>query len=666
MPFSKDRIFQTVFEHCPDAVIVADVNRDVVAINPAFTELFGYAREEIEGRTAKLLYADPADFEEQGRLRYNPRPLTTDPNYVVRYRRKNGTLFFAEVRGQLFYGEDGRMEGYVGLIRDVDKRIRLDELLQSVIGLSSTQHVNTEEVVRAFLSAGCTYFGLECAVVMQAEDEEVRVQYAIDPTGRIEEGTRYGLADTFCEAVMKNGQVHTYCCAGDQGLASHPSYRELGLESYIGTQLTVDGTVYGTLSFSGREACCDRFSVEDETLIGLLARWVGGLLTHEADRLKLEALSEELAANAARFERIYRETPAMLHSIDPSGRIVEVSDFWLDKMGYERRDEVIGRRSTEFLTEASRALAETEVLPTFWETGVVRNAPYEFIRRDGTVFEGELSAILDRSDDAAPRHSLAVTFDVTERNRAQRELESKNEELQQLNEELERFASVASHDLQEPLRKIQTFSGYLAEDVEGKLSSDGAYALRVMSDAASRMRQLISDLLSYSHAAHAELVMEPTDLNLLVRSIVDDLAVRVEEAGAKVHVETLPKVQCDQVLMRQLFQNLLSNALKYRDKGRACCIQVNATRDAGWNGWQVQIKDNGIGFEREFAERIFLPFQRLHGRSEFDGSGFGLSICKRIAERHGWSIGADAVLGEGATFMLTIPEDSEPAGLASE
>lgn len=255
---------------------------------------------------------------------------------------------------------------------------------------------------------------------------------------------------------------------------------------------------------------------------------------------------------------------------------------------------------------------------------------------------------------------------MTERNRAQRQLESKNEELQQLNEELERFASVASHDLQEPLRKIQTFSGYLAEDVEGKLSSDGAYALRVMSDAASRMRQLISDLLSYSHAAHAELVMEPTDLNLLVRSIVDDLAVRVEEAGAEVHVEALPKVQCDQVLMRQLFQNFLSNALKYRDKGRGCCIRVNAARDAGRNGWQVQIKDNGIGFEREFAERIFLPFQRLHGRSEFDGSGFGLSICKRIAERHGWSIGADAVLGEGATFMLTIPEDSEPAGLASE
>ncbi|MGI9383053.1 MAG: PAS domain S-box protein [Methyloligellaceae bacterium] len=662
MPFSKDRIFQTVFEDCPDAVIVADVNRDVVAINPAFTDLFGYAREEIEGNCARFLYADPADFEEQGRLRYNPDPVTTDPTYVVRYRKKSGVLFFAEVRGQLFYGEDGQMEGYVGLIRDIDKRVKLNDLMQSVIALSSAHDTSTDDVVRSFLRAGCTYFDLECAVLMQAEDNRLRVRYAIDPTGTIKEGSRHGLTDTFCDMLMENGQVQTYCCASKQGLAKHPGCQELGLESYIGTQLMVDGSVYGTLSFSGREACCDRFSEEDETLIGLLARWVGGLLTHEANRLKLETLSKELAANARRFERIYRETPAMLHSIDPSGRIVEVSDFWLDKMGYGSRDDVVGCKSTEFLTEASRTLAESEIIPAFWQTGLVRNVPYEFVRRDGSVFEGELSAILDRADEAEPGHSLAVTFDVTERNRALRQLESKNEELQQLNEELERFASVASHDLQEPLRKIQTFSRYLAEDVQGKLSSDGAYALSVMSDAAGRMRQLISDLLAYSHAAHAELVMEQTDLNALVISIVDDLAVRVQEAGAEVRVEALPKVHCDQVLMRQLFQNLLSNALKYREEDRACRIRINAARDAGRDVWRVQVKDNGIGFDREFAEQIFLPFQRLHGRSEFDGSGFGLSICKRIAERHGWSLGADAIQGEGATFMLTIPDGLELAG----
>lgn len=660
MPFSENAIFATVFENSPDTVIVVDAGRTIVAVNPAFTELFGFGAQEVVGKCGSMLYADRADFEVQGRLRYNPEAPAIGDAYVNRYRRKSGEAFWAEVRGRQVRDGDGRLHGYVGLVRDIDGQVRLQDLLRSVITLASDHEADAETVVREFLRIGSVYFDLEVATVTGIEDGMVYVDHALDPEGRIAPGQSYAQETTFCDAVIRSGGVQSFSNDEGQGLADHPAYHAFGFESYIGAPLGYDGDLLGTLAFMGRRARGFGFSGEDETLIRLLAGWLACQLGQRSNRQEREALSDRLARSARRFEWLYRHTPAMLHSIDTSARLVEVSDCWLEQMGYASRDEVIGRPVTNFLTDDSRAFAEREVLPRFWRTGAVKDVPYEFLRKDGTTFEVELSAIVDPGE-LESGHSLAVIYDVTARNRALRELKARNAELRQLNEELERFAFAASHDLQEPLRKIQMFSRYLQEDVGAKLSGDGTYALEVMRDATGRMRRLIEDLLAYSQAAHEEPVMDPVDLDGVLAAVLDDLTVQVEEAKAKVDVQPLPEVRCDETLARQLFQNLLSNALKYRHPTRPCRIRVAAVEDAQRAVWRVVVQDNGIGFDADDAERIFQPFQRLHGRSSFGGTGFGLSICKRIAERHGWSIAAEAVPDEGATFTVDVSA-SPPEG----
>jgi PAS domain S-box-containing protein len=363
----------------------------------------------------------------------------------------------------------------------------------------------------------------------------------------------------------------------------------------------------------------------------------------------------ELERNVELFQRLYRETPAMLHSVDPDGRLVEVSDYWLMKLGYQSREEVLGRPFVEFHPPAQRLRAQ-QCVEEFWQTGApVWNRAYDFLRKDGTTFEVELSVIVAKPKGEAEARSLAVSFDVTERNRARRELERKNNELQRLNEELDTFASVASHDLQEPLRKIRKFAEVLEEELPASLTDDGAYALGAMRAAVQRMQRLIGDLLDYARTANAAMVAQPVDLMQVVERVNDDLSVAISEADARISTGALPVITGDEQQVRQLFQNLIENAVKYRDHTKRCEIDIVAEPADSDCGWRVSVRDNGIGFDQRAAEAIFLPFRRLQPRSRSGGSGLGLTICGRIAERHGWSLKAQSAPGQGSTFTLEIP-----------
>ena len=249
--------------------------------------------------------------------------------------------------------------------------------------------------------------------------------------------------------------------------------------------------------------------------------------------------------------------------------------------------------------------------------------------------------------------------------RSQEALSRAGVELQRSNRELQEFASVASHDLQEPLRKIQAFGDRLSSTYGDRLDETGVGYLDRMIAAAQRMRGLIDDLLSYSRLGAQTWNPAPVALGALVTEVLTDLEARIEERGAEITVGALPTIEAEPLQMRQLFQNLIANGLKFVPAGTTPRIRVWAERvptrrgaegTAGSGSWRVFVEDNGVGFDEQYLDRIFAPFQRLHGKSQFEGTGMGLAICRRIAERHAGEITARSRPGEGATFVVTLPE----------
>lgn len=251
--------------------------------------------------------------------------------------------------------------------------------------------------------------------------------------------------------------------------------------------------------------------------------------------------------------------------------------------------------------------------------------------------------------------------DVTEHRRVSAELRRALRDLEIRNLELQDFAFVASHDLQEPLRKVQSFSDRVLARYGERLDDAGRDYLRRMDAAAARMQALIDDLLAYSRVSTRGESFRPVDLDRVLREVVSDLEARLESSGGEIDAGALPTIDADPTQMRQLLQNLLGNALKFAVPGRRPKVTVRAEpAEVGRPGdrrpgWRVAVADNGVGFETVHAERIFAPFQRLHGRSEYEGTGMGLAIVRKIVERHGGSVAATAVPGEGAVFTVELP-----------
>jgi light-regulated signal transduction histidine kinase (bacteriophytochrome) len=232
-------------------------------------------------------------------------------------------------------------------------------------------------------------------------------------------------------------------------------------------------------------------------------------------------------------------------------------------------------------------------------------------------------------------------------------VERRAAELARSNAELEQFASIASHDLQEPLRKVRTFTQQLTVTDSDKLSEKGRDYLERANAAAERMQRLIEDLLKFSRVATHGRPFQPVDLRELVDGVVEDLELEVERAGAVVRVGELPTIDGDQPQLRQLIQNLVSNALKFCREGVIPEVDIDAVTSE--QSVQITVRDNGIGFEPQYAGRIFRVFERLHGRGRYPGTGIGLALCRKIAERHGGTIVAEGEPGAGSTFTVTLP-----------
>ncbi len=355
---------------------------------------------------------------------------------------------------------------------------------------------------------------------------------------------------------------------------------------------------------------------------------------------------------------------------DMKGRYVIDNTAHRDYVAAKNLTEVEGRTVFDFFPEelARRYHADDE---SVFETGApVVNREEPALDRAGRLVWLSTTKVALRDTDGRMTGLVCVSADISERKAAEEQAAVFAQQLERSNAELQSFASVASHDLQEPLRKIQAFGDRLRKKCAGGLGEAGLDYLGRMDNAARRMQALIQDLLALSRISSRAQPFAPVDLNMIVREVVEDLEVRIEQCGAEVELGTLPEIEADALQMRQLFQNLISNALKFQRPGERPIVHVQGrlleARDRRLPGAEpgdavcaIHVTDNGIGFDEKYVEQIFTLFQRLHGRQEYEGTGIGLAICRKIAERHGGEISAKSAPGEGATFVVTLPVEQQ-------
>lgn len=387
-------------------------------------------------------------------------------------------------------------------------------------------------------------------------------------------------------------------------------------------------------------------------------------ITEQKEReAELTQLSAALKVQNLHFDTALNNMVQGLCLFDADQRLIVCNKRYLDMYGFSAdvvKPGILLREIMEYSVSLGNYSSENA-------TAAVKQRPAHAQSKEVSELEQWLSdgRVISVLHQPMPGGGSVATYEeITDRKRAEERLKRHADELEKRNQELQVFAYVASHDLQEPLRKIEAFGGRLKKKYSEKIGPDGQQYLDRMDDAARRMRQLIEDLLAYSRVTDRGGEFESCDLNEVLEGVLSDLEIRISETGATIEADPLPTISAAPILMRQLLQNIIGNSLKFLAEDRAPITRIKC-RDyrlehpdnprKSLPGIEIEIADNGIGFEQKYADQIFGIFQRLHGRTEFDGTGIGLATCRRIVERHGGDVEAVGRPGEGATFLIRLP-----------
>ena len=425
---------------------------------------------------------------------------------------------------------------------------------------------------------------------------------------------------------------------------------DIQIERHITMPIKFHETVIGLLQVANKIA---DYTNEDIHLLEIIANQIAPILDVRIRRALQEKKFKATEAKHLEAERKYYEVIEKTHggllSSGPDGKLLLVNPGAARILGYASPDELIGKPVADLY---ARQEERSRIVKIMTGNGAHSEIEMTFKRKDGILVNALVSVTVHRDEKGNLTRIDALFHDITKRKKAEESLKQTLEELARSNKDLEQFAYVASHDLQEPLRMVTSYVQLIEKRYKGRLDKDADEFIAFAVEGATRMQKLINDLLTYSRVRTRGRRFETVDINNVMEQVMSNLSSNIQETGAKILWDGLPSIAADETQMVQLFQNLVGNGIKFHGKDLPE-VKISAVREE--KEWLFYVKDNGIGIDMQYKDRIFVVFQRLHGREEYSGTGIGLAICKSIVERHGGRIMVESELGKGSTFTFTIP-----------
>ena len=609
--------YRGLLEAAPDAMVVVNQGGDIVLVNLQAEKQFGYRRDELLGQKvtniipigfAERLIADDLRSAEDA----SAQQIETGIELIA--QRKDGSEFPIEIMLSPLQSAEGTL--VTAAIRNI-----------SVRKAAETHLAQMEGRYRGLLEAAP-----DAMVVVNQSGEIVLLN--------VQAEKQFG----YRRDELLGQKVTNIIPIGfaERLIADDLRSTEDALAQQIGT---------------GIELIAERKDGSEfpiEIMLSPLESAEGTLVTAAIRNISVRKAAEtHLSQMEGRYRGLLEAAPDAMVVVNQSGEIVLLNVQAEKQFGY-RRDELLGQKVTNIIPIgfAERLIADDlrsaeDASAQQIGTGIELIAQ----RKDGSEFPIEI--MLSPLRNAEGTLVTAAIRDISVRKKAAVVLLQKVDELNRSNEELGQFAYIASHDLQEPLRMVASYTQLLSRRYKGKLDTDADEFIAFAVDGASRMQRLIQDLLAYSRVgSKGKDLLETSSEGALQQALVN-LRGAIEEGGALVTHDPLPAVFADEMQLVQLFQNLVGNAIKYQKKPRVPRIHISAVKNGG-KKWDFSIKDNGLGIDPQYFERIFGMFQRLHKRDEFAGTGIGLAICKKIVERHGGNISVESEPGQGSTFHFAL------------
>jgi PAS domain S-box-containing protein len=594
---------RSLIEASLDPLVTIGHDGKITDLNTSMEYVTGYSRDELIGTDLTNYFTEPEKAREGYQEAFKEGFVSDD---ILEILHRNGSTTPVLFNASVFKDESGEVIGVFAAARDITERKKAEEKIQI---LASAVESSNDAIGTMSLSGIIASWnkGAEQVYGYSAEDILGKSVSTVAPPHLVKETIK------LIELIKQGEKIH-----------QHETLRLRKDGKIINVSITLSPVfdIHGRL-----------------TAISFISR----------DITERKRYEEKLRESEKKYRNIVETANEGILVIDEETRVIFANKKLAEMLGYTL-EEGLGRPVWDFISEESKAIFKLNQEKR--RQGIDESYELKLICKDGSSLWAITSAKSLFDDDGKFMGSLSMLTDITERKKTEEILKLKLEELARSNAELEQFAYVSSHDLQEPLRMVASYLQLLQRRYEGKLDDKADKYIHFSVEGAFRMQNLINDLLELSRVTTRAREPEPTDCELLLNQALSNLELYIKENKASVSHDPLPEVMADYTQLFQVFQNLIINGIKFHGK-EAPRIHISVEKKA--SEWVFSVQDNGIGIDPQYSEKIFEVFKRLHKKEEYPGTGIGLAICKKIVERHGGRIWVESELGYGSTFYFALP-----------